>query len=371
MTEKPSSDADKSIQGVPAESKFPNVLRLPTISAKLNEPRLVEKKVGLGQVAPVPELNFFSCDIPAPELMVLAISDISVGEQILPVNAPTVEAFKESFSIERQVVPILVRKHQDGHFELLSGIAEIQALSELGQTEVLATVVSGLTDLDARFLEVTSSIHPKLSVLDRTLLHDRLEAVMKETKASQHETAVQTNRDLSVRKIAEHFGFKKDMVLRSRKMARIHPDVHRDIREAKFDNNQKALLGISDAGATAAEQLAKLRELSERRSRGKQNRAKPKKNGIAPLVALIADREMRRDERANEMPDVPAFLRRNSANYDQAKSEWSRCRDIVLALDPEDRQRFFNECVLPIVHTGPSVGAPTAKMLPVSGGSGQ
>ena len=206
MTEKPSSDADKSIQGVPAESKFPNVLRLPTISAKLNEPRLVEKKVGLGQVAPVPELNFFSCDIPAPELMVLAISDISVGEQILPVNAPTVEAFKESFSIERQVVPILVRKHQDGHFELLSGIAEIQALSELGQTEVLATVVSGLTDLDARFLEVTSSIHPKLSVLDRTLLHDRLEAVMKETKASQHETAVQTNRDLSVRKIAEHFG---------------------------------------------------------------------------------------------------------------------------------------------------------------------
>jgi hypothetical protein len=54
---------------------------------------LVEKKAELGQVATAPGLNFFLRDIPSPELMVLAISDIRVGEQILPVNAATVEAF--------------------------------------------------------------------------------------------------------------------------------------------------------------------------------------------------------------------------------------------------------------------------------------
>jgi hypothetical protein len=330
------------------------------------------KKVEIGKVTA--GLHLLTHDIPVPELRVLAISDIEVGVQILPVDAGTVEALKEVFSIDGQVVPVPVRKHQDGRHELISGCADILALRELGRSDVLALVISGLTDLDAQFLEVASSIHPKLSVLNRALLHARLEPVIKERAASQHETALLTNRDLSVRKIAEHLGFKKDVVFRSRKMARIHPDVHRDIRELKFDNNQQALLDISDAGVTAAEQLAKLQELLERRSRAKQNRINPKKNVVAPLDAVIADREMPRDERANEMPDVPEFLRRNSAKvtYDQAKNEWSRCRDIVLALEPEDRQRFLNECVLPIVHTGPSAGAPgTAKMLPLSGGSDQ
>lgn len=337
------------------------------------QPVTSEKEV-VGTITTAPMLNCLMHDIPVPELGMLAISDIEVGVQILPVDAGTVEALKEAFSIDRQVVPVPVRKHQDGRHELISGYADILALRELGRSDVLVLVISGLTDLDARFLEVASSIHPKLSVLDRALLHARLEAVMKERVASQHETALQTNRDLSVRMIAEHLGFKKDVVLRSRKMARIHPDVHRDIRESKLDSNQKALLDISDAGATAAEQLAKLRELSERRSRAKQNRANPKKNGTAPLVAVIADREAPRDERGHEMPDVPEFLRRNNAKvtYDQAKNEWSRCRDIVLALEPGDRQRFLDECVLSIVHTGPSAGASgTAKVLPLCEGSAQ
>jgi|SRR5882724_883353 len=330
------------------------------------QPVTSEKEV-VGTITTAPMLDCLRHDIPVPELGMLAISDIEVGVQILPVDAGTVEALKEAFSIDRQVVPVPVRKHQDGRHELISGYADILALRELGRSDVLVLVISGLTDLDARFLEVTNSIHPRLSVLDRALLYARLEAVTKERAASQHETALLTNRDLSVRKIAEHLGFAKDVVLRSRKMARIHPDVHRDIREAKFDDNQKALLDVSDAGATAVEQLAKLQELSERRSRAKLNRANPKKNDIAPLVAVIGDREMPRDERGHEMPDVPEFLRRNSAKvtYDQVKNEWFRCYNLVLALDQEDRQRFTDECAVPVV---PAFKSPLiARCLPVTG----
>ena len=89
--------------------------------------------------------------------------------------------------------------------------------------------------------------------------------------------------------------------------------------------------GDSEAHCAAEE------ELSERRSRAKQNRANQKKNGIAPLVAVIADREMPRDEHANVMPDMPNFLRRNSAKvtYEQAKNEceWTAVRRSAPAFD--------------------------------------
>jgi hypothetical protein len=333
-----------------------------------------EKNNGVDLATAVPGVKFLMHDIAAPELAMVPISDIEFGDQILPVDMSVVEALKEVFAIDRQVLPVPIRKHQDGRYELISGYADIIALRELGRIDALTLVVSGISDLDAQFLRIAHQIHPKLSVLDKALLHTRLEAVMKERAASQHETALQTNRNLSVRRIAEHLGFKKDVVLRSRKMARIHPDVHRDIRESKFENNQKALLDISEAGATAAEQRAKLQELIERRSIAKQNRTNKKKNIVAPLDAAMASAKMPRDERANEMPDVPEFLRRNraKATYDQASGEWSRCWAIVLALGPEDRQRFFEECLLPIVHLGPSADASgTTEALRSGEGSAQ
>jgi hypothetical protein len=372
MTEKPHGSmfeghATKPAHRLLAKSQFQHGVRRPRITAKIKEPSPQEKEMRPGQVTNVPGLNLLGHNVPAPELTMLPISSVEIGDQILPVDASAVEALKEVFSIDRQVVPVPIRKHQDGRYELISGYADICALRELGRSDVLALVVSGLSDLDARFLQIANNIHPKLPVLDRASLHARLKVVMDERAASQHETALSANRDLSVRKMAEHFGFKKDVILRWRKISRINPGVHHDIREANFDDNQNALLEIADSGATAAEQLAKLQELVKRRTRAKQNRGKAKRKDVAAFDAVNENWNLASDELTAGMPDVPEFLQRNrtKVTYDQVKNEWFRCYNLVLALNQEDRQRFKDECAVPVV---PAFHSPvTARCLPVKG----
>jgi hypothetical protein len=99
------------------------------------------KKVEIGKVTA--GLDLLMHGLRLPEVRVLAISDIEVGVQILPVDAGTVEALKEVFAIDGQVVPVPVRKHQNGRHELISGYAGISALGALGHSEVLALVTFG------------------------------------------------------------------------------------------------------------------------------------------------------------------------------------------------------------------------------------
>jgi hypothetical protein len=134
MIEKPRADVDTSVQREVLKPKFPTVLSLRKNTAKPSGPK---KNVEFGQVATAAGLSFLMRDIPVPELGVLAISAIEVGVQTLPVDGGTVEALKDAFSIDGQVVPVPVRKHQDGRHELISGYADIRQHPALGKLSKL------------------------------------------------------------------------------------------------------------------------------------------------------------------------------------------------------------------------------------------
>jgi ParB-like chromosome segregation protein Spo0J len=369
MTRKPSGPRFNGNAAKPTGSSLPRnrfqYAHGPRTFAQTKEQNPQEKGEGPDQATTLSGFDLLGHNGPAPELSMLPISAIEIGDQILPVDASAVLALKEVFSIDRQIVPVPIRKHQDGRYELISGYADICALRQLGRSDVLALVVSGLSDLDARFLQIANNIHPKLPVLDRALLHARLMLVEAERAASQDETALSAHRDLSVRKIAEHLGFKKDVVLRLRKISLINPDVHQDIREAKFDDNQNALLEIAEAGATVAQQSTKLQELLERRSRSKQNRARGK--GVDAFGPVNGNCNLSSNEFSGGMPDIPEFLRKNGAKvtYDQVKKDWLRCYNLFLTLNQEDRQQFINECAVPVV----PVSISTHSSLPPGDGS--
>ena len=182
---------------------------VPRTVVRAKEPELKKDTKGPDRKPNVVGFDLLGHNGPAPELTVLPIASIEIGDQILPVDATTVEALKQVFLIDRQVVPVQIRKHGDGRHELISGHADICALRELGRTDVLAMVVSGLSDLDARFLEIANNIHPKLPVLDRALLHARLKVVMREQQRLNMRQILSLITELSLRRMAGPFRCKK------------------------------------------------------------------------------------------------------------------------------------------------------------------
>jgi hypothetical protein len=288
------------------------------------------------------------------EIAVLPVSDVAEGEQILPRDNAAIDAVKASISIGGQAAPITVRKLPGGRYQLLDGSAVIGALRELGQQDVSAIVVSGLSDWEASFRRIASYVRRTLTALDKALIYDRLRELMQEKTVSRDATPAgghQPN-EMHLRKLASHFGFSKDQVWRSAKIARISREAVEKIRELGLEDNQAALLKISGAGATADLQIAKAEELHSRPKRGRS--AAPK-----ALPASLTDSgraeasgtENASDEGGSELPGIPHYLRRDrpEVSRGQLKENWLRVYELYLAADLAAREWFVVQYLVPLV----------------------
>ena len=67
------------------------------------------------------------------------------------------------------IEPVILRRLNEGQFQLLSGSRRLQAVSELGAEMIIARVIENISDEDAR--EIFNDLHANL-VKDNTYIHE-------------------------------------------------------------------------------------------------------------------------------------------------------------------------------------------------------
>jgi ParB-like chromosome segregation protein Spo0J len=292
------------------------------------------------------------------EIAFLAISDISDGDQILPIDPNAIAAVKASIEMGGQAAPVTVRKLQGKRYELLDGGAVIGALRELGKPDVCAIVLFGLSDWEARFRRVVGYIRRDLKVLDKALVYSWLLDLKKE-QVSQVETPSGGHQPAEkfIRKMARELGISKDQASRYSKIAGISADVQAKLRELNLDDKLDTLLKVAKEG-DPAKQLVKALELHARPKQTKRTKPEPLE---MPAGALTTPPTALNGAgvvgNGPEMPDIPDFLKRAQPGsiYDQIMAEWRRCylQKLLLAGDRTDRQRFLDEGLMPVLFPEP------------------
>ncbi|WP_084674958.1 ParB/RepB/Spo0J family partition protein [Bradyrhizobium sp. WSM2793] len=219
-------------------------------------------------------------------LMILPISEIEVGHQLLAPDLAAIAELKASISLGGDVAPpIVVRKRRNGTYELLDGHTRLAALKEIGSTTISAIVWSNLGDWDAKFRRNAGQRGRVRTALDRALIDNELFELMKE-KVSQDATprGGRQPEEQYIRKAAKQLNLSKDRLIRSRKIAGIDSEVRQKIRELGLDDNQSVLLDVAGAG-DAAKQMqtlelhrAKTETGSKPRQQGTRTRSSAAKN---------------------------------------------------------------------------------------------
>src|SRR3954469_21396112 len=99
----------------------------------------------------------------------LRIAEIVIGERLIPEDPIVVAQLVISLQQTRQLTPVLVRRTSAGGPILVDGLNRIAALKQLGESEVLASVLDVSSDEEATAYEAVSNTHrrQKLTVLDR------------------------------------------------------------------------------------------------------------------------------------------------------------------------------------------------------------
>lgn len=198
----------------------------------------------------------------------LLVGEISIGERLIPSDAKVVAQLVFSIRQIRQTTPILVRLTSDGIYALIDGFNRIEALKQLGETEVLATVVDVTSDEEAKACEAISNSHrrPKLTALDRALT-DFVTLQYVGSKVSQLATPCggRQPKEKYHAKTARELGVSPDQIARSCKIAKIVPYVQNAIRKRKLEDNQSALLEIAASGDDVHSQIHTLGRVLNRR----------------------------------------------------------------------------------------------------------
>jgi hypothetical protein len=135
----------------------------------------------------------------------------------------------------------------------------------------------------------------------------------------------------------------KDEVRRAVKIGTITPDVQREIRKVKLENNQTVLMQIADASELAEMQMAKLRDLIKER-RTKADHARRARLAAAKSQKLVGD------------PVVPIPLGKSAANvtWEQFEQVWknSEAYRLLLLSSFGIRERFYQEYATPLISPG-------------------
>jgi hypothetical protein len=198
----------------------------------------------------------------------LRLAEIVIGERLIPSDVKVVTQLVFSIRQIRQTTPILVRLMSDRTFALIDGLNRIEALKQLGETEVLATIVDVTSEEEAKACEAISNSHrrSKLTALDRALTDFEILQFV-ETKVSQLATprGGRQPKEKYHAKTARELGVSPDQIARSCKIAKIVPYVQNAIRKFKLEDNQSVLLEVAASGESVHSQIHTLGQVINRR----------------------------------------------------------------------------------------------------------
>ena len=124
--------------------------------------------------------------------MKIKITNIDVGKFVIreKFDEKHVEEILESFKVDGQWNPIIVRSIGDGRYELIAGHYRLQAAKELGWEEIEA-LVKDLADVDASFLSLKTNImHSDMTAREQGLV---LQKIVEKYKLSGSEVARRLN----------------------------------------------------------------------------------------------------------------------------------------------------------------------------------
>jgi len=283
------------------------------------------------------------------ELIELSLDMLFEADEVLPPDLTAISAAKASISIGGAIPAISVRQAASERYDVLDGHAVVVALRELGKQKALVTVIAGLTDADASLWRLSSRIHGKLSRLDKAIIYDRLKDLTATKVAQFAPPGGKQPNEMNQRKFARLMKLSKEEVQRSSKIARIAPQVQREIRKLKLANKQDVLLQVAKAGGSVADQISFLRDLAGRK------RVKTPR----PSATSFSEQAL---GQMTVSPDVLGMTGTSDRgadqlNYRQIVTEWEngRLRWMLTECERRDRERFVKECILPMVGSeGPS-----------------
>lgn len=320
----------------------------------------------------------------------LLIGEIAIGDRLIPLDAKVVAQLIFSIREIRQTTPVLVRCGSDGSYALIDGLNRIEALKQLGETEVHAVVVNVASDEEARACEAISNNHrrQKLTALDRALT-DFATLQYVERRVSQVATPPggRQPKEKFHKKTARELGVSPDQIARSCKIAKLDPYVQRHVRKLNLEDNQSVLLEIARSGDDVHAQVHTLAGIMNRTNTG---RSAPKSSGEAspttpagteenvgpasssshsgspeePIPggsnpASVGSRTVVPTEGETVQRPVAPTLKTQSApqgkqtvwEYEAIKQEWEKTGgllNLLLEVNQEQQQRFFEECMIPI-----------------------
>jgi len=316
----------------------------------------------------------------------LPIGMVTIGARIIPEDSQMVTQLATSIRRTRQVTPILVRRISVG-YGLIDGLNRISALKRLGETEVLATVLDVTSDDEATACEAISNSHrrQKLTALDRALTDF---AAVKYVEKMVSQVAIPSGgkqpKEKYHAKTARELGVSPDQIARSCKIAKIFPYVQRAIRQHDLEDNQRALLEIAGAGDDVQAQTHMLVRILNRIETSKAA-SKLEEGTLAPAAKstkLSSSPPLRSDTSGPSMPvgsnsngmearslasNKDDSVQRRDASlshtqpepqdkqtatgFDVIKQEWEKTGgllSLLLEVAQDERQRFFDECLVPI-----------------------
>ena len=151
----------------------------------------------------------------------------------------------------RQTTPVLVRRNANGGYTLVDGLNRLAALKELGETEVLATVLDLTSEEEAKACEATSNRHRRqgLSALDRALTDFAFVSyVASKVLQNAAPRGGRQPKEKYYAKTAKELGVSADQIARSCKIAKIVPQVQRAIRDYGQEDDRSLLLEVARWG---------------------------------------------------------------------------------------------------------------------------
>lgn len=308
----------------------------------------------------------------------LQIAEIVIADRLIPEDCGVVAQLVISMQKTRQLTPVLVRRTSAGRYILVDGLNRIAALKQLGESEVLASVLDVTSEEEAKACEAISNSHrrQKLTALDRALTDVAyLQYLEKKVSQVAAPRGGRQPREKFQAKTARELGVSPDQIARSCKIAKIQPYVQQALRRRGLEDNQRLLLQVAASGDDVLAQVHTLARLMP--ASGKPEVDHP--TGEAP-VDQFEDRADSSERSVSRDFEIPAGKKRppvNSTEEQEAqnapsppsrdqsppdeptvstfgaiKREWEAAtalRRVLRESIEQDRQRFLDECFIPEV----------------------
>ncbi len=226
-------------------------------------------------------------ELSAGALETFDIEEIRILKRHRVTKAKKVAELATSLQLLGLQTPLTVRRRKDGQLNLIAGRHRLEAARTLGWKQIPCFVVQGRKKT-RRLWAISENLHraglTQVQRADLAREWDRL--TKKAAKAVQvaHPGGVQPH-DKGISRLASSLGVSREEARRMLQIAEIAPEAKQAATEVGLDNNQSALLEISEAGSSVT-QFEKVQEIAAKKlSRTQTNKRAIRRGGVAGEIS--------------------------------------------------------------------------------------